>query len=814
MSGEPVTLTIDGRTAQVPPGTLLVDAARSVGVDIPVFCSHGKLDPVGVCRMCLVEVEGSRKLVTACSERVREGMVVHTDTPQVAEARKGVLEFLLLNHPLDCPVCDKGGECDLQDLTYQYGPAVSRLADPKRRKPKAVDLGPFIVLDEERCILCRRCTRFDHQVTQERTLVVGRRGHDALITTAPGVPYDSVFSGNTVELCPVGALTSRLYRFRARPWDLTRVDGICHGCPVGCHVQFHFRANVKGARLDRVVSRPFEPVDDGWLCDRGRFNYGFVQSPDRIRQPLIRPVGAPRGTLVPASWEEALRRVAGRLQEVLSTQGPQAVGILGGGRLTNEEAYLLQKLARQVIGTENVDHRVAGEAAASLDAAAGRIADLDEAAAILVAGAHPGQSAPVVDLRIRRAVVRGGALLLTVGPVDPDVPVPHQFLPAGPGELSRVLEGLAQGLGAEDGDDTGGEALRALREREGRLVVVWDGRDPAAGRAVAALVRAWQAKGRAASLLVIGDQANSRGAEAMGLRPDLLPGYRRAADPRARREVGLAEQPQAAGLPARRMLEEAAAGRMGFLYLVGANLLETYPDRGLVEAAVQAQAFVVVQDLFLTETARWADVVLPAAPFTARTGHLTNLEGRVQATGPRSTDEAAGLEVQALTDGQIFQLLAERLQGRLLVRDSRELEQEMAALALVQDGFVGALPLELLDGTQPAPAPSGEGELVAVPVPAIHGGGGTSRFDRAYAERRPLKAQAWLHPDDARRWSVVDGERVAVETARGAVEVHVVVSPRVKPGLLAVPRGVPGLPWNRMTETGRVRLQRLLEEVG
>ncbi|BAS28941.1 NADH-quinone oxidoreductase subunit NuoG [Limnochorda pilosa] len=826
MSAELVTLTIDGRTARVPKGTLLVDAAKSVGINIPVFCSHEKLDPAGVCRMCLVEVEGARKLTTACTEPAREGMVVHTDTPQVSEARKSVLEFLLINHPLDCPVCDKGGECDLQDLTFAYGPSTSRLVDGKLHKPKAADLGPFIVLDEERCILCRRCTRFDAQVAQERTLVVGERAHDALITTAEGVSYDSVFSGNTIELCPVGALTSRIYRFRARPWDLTRVDAVCHGCPVGCHVQLHFRSNVRGVRLDRVASRPFEPLDDGWLCDRGRFNYGFVQSPDRLRQPMVRPQGAPRGKLVPATWEEALQRVALQLKATLESQGPRAVGAVGGGRLTNEEAFLLQKLMRQVLGSGNVDHRVAGEAAASLDAAPGRVTDLDEAAVILVVDAHPGQSAPVVDLRIRRAAARRNAQLTTLGPVEPELPVPHRALRVRPGETAPALERLARLLAAAGaaGGDVGEEAAVAaeMRARDGMLAVVWDGRDAAAGRALAAVLAAWRGLGREARLLVIGDQVNSRGAEAMGLRPDLLPGYRSVDDPAARHALASrwAREVPEGGLPTGRMLEQAASGQMGVLYLVGANLAETYPDRSLVDRALASDTFVVAQDLFLTETARLADVVLPAAPFTAREGHLTNLEGRVQPVGRRSTDAPAGTGADALTDGEIFQRLSRRVQAEPLFRTGQELAWEIQELAPARDGFVGALPERLLAAVaRPAESRPGaelqDGRLRVVVLPALHGGGGTARFDRAYAERRPLRVEILLHPEDARRLAVVDGDAVEVETSDGPVRLRARMSRRVAPGTAAVGRGIPGLPWNRLTAASGMRIhRRLLEEVG
>src|SRR5690625_55834 len=279
MSGEDVRITIDDQEVTVPAGTLIVEAGAQAGRDIPVFCYHPKLDPVGVCRMCLVEVEGVPKPLTACTTPVRDGMVVHTETERVERLQRGVLEFLLINHPLDCPVCDKGGECPLQDHTMRFGPTPSRQVDGKMRKRKAVDLGRFIVLDEERCILCRRCTRFDDEISREGNLIIGHRGHDLVVTTETGGSFDSYFSGNTIELCPVGALTSDPYRFQARPWDLSSVPSVCTGCSLGCNVRLDFRFG----QLVRIMSRDNAELDGGWLCDRGRFNYTYVNPDDGER---------------------------------------------------------------------------------------------------------------------------------------------------------------------------------------------------------------------------------------------------------------------------------------------------------------------------------------------------------------------------------------------------------------------------------------------------------------------------------------------------------------------------------------------------
>ena len=790
-----VTLTIDGRQVQVPKGMGLVEAAALAGVEIPIFCHHSKLDPVGVCRMCLVEVEGQRKPVPACTMKAAEGMVVKTDTPVVQHLRKGVIEFLLLNHPLDCPVCDKGGECPLQDNTFKYGGALSRLTVPKMKKRKAVDLGNFIILDEERCILCRRCVRFDREIALEGNLVVGERAHEALITTADGETYDSYFSGNTIELCPVGALTSKNYRFKGRPWDMSQAASVCAACPVGCNVRLDFRFG----ELARVVSREHPDVDGGWLCDRGRFNYKYVNAENRITQPLMR-----RGDeFVPVTWAEALMEIANRWRTIQRDHGAGSIGFIGGGRLTNEEAYLFQKLARDVVGTPHVDHRVGRQQVASWDKYGGRLVDLDAADVILVVDVQPAERMPVADLRIRRAAQRRGARLVTLGARQQEYRVPHSRVPLLPDEVAPALREAAALLPAGDGAGKAvGPLVQALAKGR-KLVVVWGGEDLAVGRALDDLLRAFLAKGegRTARVLIPGEQANSRGAEAMGVRPDRLPGHRPVAAGQA-------------GLDTGRMLQAAAAGTLQALYIVGANLAETYPHGALVQQALERVPFLVVQDLFLTETAKHADVVLPAAPFPAKRGTFTNLEGRLQEIAPSM---AAGGESRS--DGDIFFALAEAV-GKKLVPTRKEFRWEMERLAreLATDGFVPGAPWPAEgDGRGSGAAAEGGPGLALVAVDRLYGGGGTGRFDPGFRDLQP-KAEAWFHPADAAGLGLAAGDWVTLSAAGDALLLPVRLAQWVAPGTVQVPWGAPDGAVNRLLAgAGWTRVQvrkRVLEEVG
>jgi NADH-quinone oxidoreductase subunit G len=389
---ETVTLTINGQTLEAPKGTLLVEAAKLINLEIPIFCYHPKLKPVGACRMCLVQIEKLPRLQTACTTPVAADMVVHTDTPEVIAAQNGVIELLLANHPLDCPICDKGGECPLQDNTFGFGLGVSRFTEEKRHKDKAYPLGPQIVLDRERCIMCYRCVRFHQEIPGDEALAAVQRGPESEIDTLTGEPYDSMFAGNTIELCPVGALTSRQYRFKARPWDLVRTPSVCNGCAVGCNVEVHSRIET----VLRLVSRENKHVDDGWLCDKGRFDTLPVNPEGRLVYPMLRQ----RGELQRATWEDALDRTT----ELLSQGG----GILASAGLSNEAFWLLQQLSPRVPAA------IWPAQEQSPWPVEGSIASLSQCKSIVLVGLDVWNELPVLALWIRKAVI-GGARLVVLG---------------------------------------------------------------------------------------------------------------------------------------------------------------------------------------------------------------------------------------------------------------------------------------------------------------------------------------------------------------------------------------------------------------
>ncbi|HEV7127519.1 MAG TPA: molybdopterin-dependent oxidoreductase, partial [Ktedonobacterales bacterium] len=404
-----VNLTIDGRPVSVPKGSVVWAAAQQLGIEIPIYCYHPKMDPLGACRMCFVAVEKMPKLQTACTTTVTEGMVVHTDTDAVRKARAGTLEFLLINHPLDCPICDKGGECNLQDFTLRYGPGNSRFDVAKRHFSKPLPVSEAILLDRERCIACQRCVRFCQEVAMESGLIMKQRGFLTEVGPDPDAPFDSIFSGNVVEMCPVGALTAKSFRFMGRPWELKRTPSVCGNCAVGCNVLVDVRVD----KVQRQYSRTNDDIDDGWLCDRGRWTLGAFNSPERLRTPLVRR----GGQLQPTTWDDALTLVGQRLAEIARHAGPQAVGGIGSTHTTNEEAYLFQKLLRTGIGTNNVDHWH-GSFPDKRDGDlpwvwTGSIAGLDRASHIVLLGADPYERQPIIDLRIRKAI-RAGAQLIVV----------------------------------------------------------------------------------------------------------------------------------------------------------------------------------------------------------------------------------------------------------------------------------------------------------------------------------------------------------------------------------------------------------------
>jgi NADH-quinone oxidoreductase subunit G len=626
-----VTVTFDGREVHVPPGTPLVVAAAQVGVEIPVFCYEPRLGPpVGACRMCLVEVElGGRpmpKLQAACTLTAADGMVVKTGATSdtARDGQDAVLEFLLLNHPLDCPVCDKGGECPLQDLTFRYGPGRTRMTLEKRTYEKPLPISPSIVLDRERCILCYRCTRFSSDVAEDGELITRERGARSVIATFEERPYTGVFSGNVTELCPVGALLPTPYRFRARPWEIVNVPTVCQGCPAGCNTW----VTVREGKAERILSRNHPEVDDGWLCDRGRFARHEPRS-ERLASPLVR--GA-RG-LEEVSLHDAASTAAARLRHVTSLHGPGSVAFVTGGNLTNEEAEGLHRLAREL------DARTAcgpvDEPLERLDAYAARIDDLDRADLIVVVGdAEVADRAGVVDLRIRKAR-RAGAHLAIVGPggaaLERDA---GTFLRTAPGAAIEALAALV-----EAARDHGGEAVRrrpgTRSPRRGQLAGVQALASAAGADAVAIHALGTRLATARHPVLVVTDAVGVDHLETAAYtltldgRGGLLP-LPRGANERGCRAAGLVGGGE-------QVLAGLEAGDVHAVVLLGVDPTAEWPHGDRWQVALAQADAVVTSSPFVNTSVSWSHVVFPAAVDLEREGTTTNLEGRVQRLRPAVT---------------------------------------------------------------------------------------------------------------------------------------------------------------------------------
>ena len=682
-----VTLTIDDIKVTVPAGTLVVDAAKIAGIEIPVFCSHPKLDPLGACRMCLVEFVGPRgsRLDTACTVRVAEGMVVRTDTEQVKKIREANLGFILINHPLDCPICDKGGECPLQDQTMEYGSGASKFIEPKRRKNKQYPISDLIVLDQERCILCWRCIRYLEEWEDKPQLGLFERGGETMIDTFHGQSVDAKTSGNICDICPVGALTNRVSRFRYRPWEIKKTPSICNHCSVGCNLRLDERVH----ELRRVVARENMAVNDEWLCDKGRFVHKFVDHPERLAKPLVRDDGKLRET----TWDEALGRIVEKLG-ALADAAANSVGGIASPRVSNEAAYLFQKFFRALVGTNNVDF-AGGSAVRALPTGLSAIADIAKSDLIVLVGLDPSEAAPLLDLHIKRAVRRNGAKLLIVNPRRIELAkYPGAYLPVLPGNEATLLGELVAAVQAGKGvrgQESGGRSQGAggrAQDAKGRT----DARNPQSpipnpqyqaeaalltaaksplflygpdaatgerGKAtVAALARLANALGQSDKLAYISAGANEQGARDMGLLPDTLPSYAALNDAAVRERLGKLwglQPPAEMGRNYAQMLgggvKEPALNAVKGLFVMGDN---PAAQPVLVEA-LRKLDFLVVQDLFLTETAQLADVVLPACSFAEADGTYTNLERRVQ-RGPQGI-RAVG---QSKADWAILAALAEK----------------------------------------------------------------------------------------------------------------------------------------------------------
>jgi NADH-quinone oxidoreductase subunit G len=792
-----IQFTIDGREVRAPEGMMLVDAARQGDVEIPYFCYEPKLgQPVGACRMCLVEVEGIPKLQTSCSTPVKDGMVVHTQTERVKQAQQAVVEFLLVNHPLDCPVCDKGGECPLQDITFGWGGGKSRFIEPKRHFVKPLALSPLIAIDRERCILCYRCVRFSQEVAEDWQLIFAQRGAHTFVSTHDGHPYVAPFSGNIVELCPVGALTSQPYRFRARPWDIEGAGGICTLCPSQCNVEF----TVRDDKVLRVLSRQHPDVDDGWLCDKGRFAYQAIHVDERITRPLVRD----GGELREVSWERAFEVAAGLARH----RG--RVGALVGGGASNEEAFLLQRLLREGLSSADIDSRAGGPVPVELTRALAApalqatVPDLEFAHTVLVLGTEPLDDSPILDLRIRKGVRRHGVKLAIASArpsaLDPNAAVVVRYAPGGEAEL---LAGLAAEL-------TGGarsELAKLLRDGGEDVVILWgEGLPAEALRSLLIIADALGLSGRdGAGLLEIPAGANARGVREAGALPDAGPGYGKLPDG-AR-----------SGRPAEEIAQAAASGAITALYLLQTDPVRDRAERALWQRALHQAGLVVAHATVLTEGLReHAHVIFPAESSAEKEGTVVHPDGRIQ-----RLRAAIGHPGDVRSGWSVIAELAKRCGHDLAALTSGMAWSQLTAAVPFYEGITldqlsgrglrwpdrpqaGAMPAGASPGTPERPAPQPRPEVRAE---ALRLGTYRPIWAAPEVEISPslkylaARQQVELSPQDARRLSLTTGDQALVGANGTRLRARVAVRSGIPEGTAFLATGLAENSANELTDT-------------
>jgi len=635
------TITVDGKKITAPAGSLLIEVCKSAGIEIPAFCYYPGLSLQAACRMCVVRQEKVPKLQTACTTQIAEGQVFFTDTPEVVQARKATLQMLLGNHPLDCPVCDAGGECELQDMTFKYGAADSFYAEPKNHREEQ-QWSPVVYFDRPRCILCYRCVRVCGEGMDVHALAVENRGSSSIIV--PNVPaqltpdslprLDCEQCGMCIDICPVGALTSGAYRYKTRPWEMNHVATICTHCGDGCKTTLGVRSTTDGSQIVRGDNRDKSGINGDFLCNKGRYAFDFANSRERLTQPLVRQAN---GELKAVSWEEALTYAGAKFAELHDTHGGRSIGVIGGNRLTNEEAYLLQKFARSVLHTNNIDHHRTADYvtfAQSLAGTTGRAASLREtltAKAVLLVGGDPTNQCPATAWNLRTNVRHNGARLYIANTAE--IKLRHQaraFVQVaeyGYGALAAYLAGDDSNAYAAATDSEALAGFRdAVRSEESLLVLIGN---ELRGAELKRLID-FGLTLPGAKFALLSDYANSRGAADMGLLPDLLPGYTPigpidTADPSSRIALEY-RSPTTPGLDLLEIFEAAEAGNLSALYVVGANPVARYD----VDPATLKGTFIVVQEMFLTETAALADVVLPAANLYEKSGSVSNSYGDLQ----------------------------------------------------------------------------------------------------------------------------------------------------------------------------------------
>ena len=822
-----VTFTINEKEVSVPARTLLVDAARMAGVEIPVFCSHPKLDPVGCCRMCLVEVDGPRgtAMMASCTMPVGDGMVVRTETEQVRTVQEANLAFILLNHPLDCPICDKGGECPLQDQTMRFGPGISQLIEPKRLAKKHYDISDTIVLDQERCVLCWRCIRYLEEWEDKPQLGLFERGNETIVDIQEGRPVDAKTGGNIIDLCPVGALTNRVSRFAYRPWEIERTPSICMHCSVGCNVRLDSRTH----QLRRIVGRENMQVNDQWICDKGRFAHAWVNDENRLAAPMIRK----NGKLTAVQWSEALTYVAAKLTDIKEKFGADSIGAIGSGKISNESNYALQRFMRGVIGTNNIDHRDGGDVAA-LPTGLPALTELmkpqygpdPQVDTVLLFGVDPSEELPVLDLHLKRAVLRGGAKLIIAHPRKVELTrYDGPYLAYQPGGEVALLARLQQAVersGTSENGSAIGAAAKLLTESERTLIIYGPmaarGKDgPAVRDALDGLA---QAAGEGARLAYVGLDGNAQGCRDMGVLPDQLPGQFPLEDDEARSRLEKlwgCTLSTFAGYTYKQMLDSQ---EMKALFVNGANPADESPDWA---ASLDNLDLLVVTDLLSTETAQKADVVLPALGWSENDGTYTNLDRRVQ----RAPKAVTNPKSRAAPDWMMLMHLAKQMGVEWSFSDARSVTAEIATAVPAYSGLTwealgdqgsqwdaNAAPAAAEQGSTRGASADGpdnsEYPLSLVTGTVLYDGGtlfGLTEEMHGIAHG----AKVTLNPADAEAIGVDAGSKVSVHSEQGSLDLEAAVDAQVQTGTAWIPESLPGAPVGALlngSNTQQVRVER------
>ncbi len=729
MTEETVTFTIDGNTVTVPKGTTVYTACRNLGIDIPIFCYQDRMPPFGACRVCLVEVEKMPKLQSSCTLEAHEGMVVKTQSQIAKEGRKEILEFLLINHPLDCPICDRGGECSLQDQALKFGPGKSRFFEEKRHFTKPYPLGPVLMLDRERCISCARCTRFSDLVSGDHALEFIDRGYKTEVGAPAGGPCNSKYIGNTIMICPVGALTSEVYRFRARPWDNLPTESTCTLCPIGCSMILDSR----DGKIMRTRSKENKDVNDIWLCDKGWFGYEFSSSLERLQMPYIRK----NNTLVPTSWDEAFSFIASKIKAAKNTD---SIAAFGGNVLTCEENYLYQKLMRDVIGTVHVDARIGCDFEHEYAGMEIAIGDIEHLSFALLLGVDLTEEFPILWLRLKHALNKG-AKATFIGHYAPEISryLEKTILHSPRKELETLTSYLDEIKGRRGAIFVGRQYLHSV-DRDAVFKKLFD----------------FCKNNPEFSLNVLEGKGNSLGARYAGMHPDFLP---------------LNESPTSKGQSSFQIVNRTLNTPLSYLHIAGVNLRGKIPSQSweLFRKNIEC---LVVQDLFMTKTALSADVVLPTLSFVEKTGSFINIEGRIQKLLP-----GKDIPDNLLSDGDIFIKIAEKLGSKITC--------DLSFIAKLQQERI---PIIRSEPETFQPVSFSENELYATFAPSLFDQGVRMKHN-LHLIQLCQKPYVRMHPSEGTKRTLQNGQKIKITTKEASVSCVVKFDERCAKNTVVIPLG-------------------------